>query len=60
MEEQEAKRILFARFLYSWILISIAFFVLWSTGMINTKLYAILTILTTLIMIVWLMKIISM
>jgi|688.fasta_scaffold219566_2 hypothetical protein len=60
MEEQEAKRMLFARFLYSWILISIAFFILWSTSMINTKLYSVLCILTTFIMIVWLMKIISM
>jgi hypothetical protein len=60
MEEQEAKRMLFARFLYSWLLISISFFILWSTSMINTKLYTVLTVLTTLIMVVWLVKIISM
>jgi hypothetical protein len=57
MEEVEARRMLFARFLYSWIIILITFFLLWTTNMINTKLYSILCILLTIIMILWLIKI---
>ena len=59
MEEEEAREILFARFLYSWLIIFIAFFLLWMTNMINTKLYGVLTILTTIIMVMWLVKIIN-
>jgi hypothetical protein len=59
MEEEEARKILFARFLYSWLIIFIAFFLLWMTNMINTKLYGILTIVTTIIMVMWLVKIIN-
>jgi hypothetical protein len=59
MEEEEARKILFARFLYSWLIIFIAFFLLWMTNMINTKLYGVLTILTTIIMVMWLVKIIN-
>ena len=59
MEEEEARKILFARFLYSWLIIFIAFFLLWMTNMINTKIYGVLTVLTTIIMVIWLVKIIN-
>jgi hypothetical protein len=57
MEEVEASKLLMARFLYSWIIILVALFILWSTNMINTKMYSVLVVLTTMIMIIWLLKI---
>jgi hypothetical protein len=52
-------RLLFARFLYSWILISLSIFILWISDIINTRIYSTLWLLTTIIMIIWLIKIVK-
>jgi hypothetical protein len=60
MEDREETRILFARFLYSWIIILVSFFILWITSMIDTKLYTVLNVLATAIIIIWLLKLMRM
>ncbi len=59
MKNEEQMRLLFARFLYSWILISLSIFILWISDIINTRIYSTLWLLTTIIMIIWLIKIVK-
>jgi hypothetical protein len=59
MKSEEQMRLLFARFLYSWILISLSIFILWISDIINTRIYSTLWLLTTIIMIIWLIKIVK-
>jgi hypothetical protein len=53
------KKLLMARFLYVWILISFVLLFIWITNMINKKVYATLWIITTLLMIVYLLRILK-
>jgi hypothetical protein len=58
-KELEAhKRLLIARFLYVWILLSFVLLFLWMTNMINKKVYSLLWFIITVTMIIYLIKII--
>jgi hypothetical protein len=58
-ELEVQKKLLMARFLYSWILISFVLLFIWITNMINKKIYATLWVITTVVMIVYLLRILK-